>query len=347
MKTKISMSTEVLVQQIRQHLFWETQHSSGKMLITPSTLEAERPSFQIKVALIGYVSVGKTTVLNALFRDTYGEVSMRRTTAGVNEFRVITPKSKWKVVPEEASDSSAGSVSTSSTTNTIVRTADSTLKEISADNVVLRESHLVQKKTFDIELEEELCDMRDDTQLVIVDIPGINEAGASTKYRDYVTDNWHTFDCVVVVTDGRQGVNTEEQLDLLALVEKNSREKKAIPVIILCNKVDEPEDEEQKVLLAEVRQAVERIFGIQDCQGALRKIPDDTEDPFSKKLSPVFVPLSAIHAFIYRTASLMDFEQFKKFGNALIEKLGRDNFWQKQVESIIREEEGPGSIQCP
>ena len=47
--------------------------------------------FEIKVALIGYVSVGKTTVLNALFRDRYSEVSMSRTTAGVNFFRVVSP----------------------------------------------------------------------------------------------------------------------------------------------------------------------------------------------------------------------------------------------------------------
>jgi GTPase SAR1 family protein len=32
------------------------------------------------------MSAGKTTVLNALFRDKFGEVSMKRTTAGVNYF---------------------------------------------------------------------------------------------------------------------------------------------------------------------------------------------------------------------------------------------------------------------
>ena len=46
--------------------------------------------FEIKIAFIGHVSVGKTTVLNAILRDKYGEVSMRRTTAGVNYFRICT-----------------------------------------------------------------------------------------------------------------------------------------------------------------------------------------------------------------------------------------------------------------
>jgi GTPase SAR1 family protein len=48
------------------------------------------PTFEIKVALLGYVSAGKTTVLNALLRDKFSEVAMRRTTAGVNFFRVHT-----------------------------------------------------------------------------------------------------------------------------------------------------------------------------------------------------------------------------------------------------------------
>jgi GTPase SAR1 family protein len=47
--------------------------------------------FEIRVALVGYVSVGKTTVLNAIFRDKFSEVAQKRTTAGINFFRIINP----------------------------------------------------------------------------------------------------------------------------------------------------------------------------------------------------------------------------------------------------------------
>jgi GTPase SAR1 family protein len=47
-------------------------------------------TFEIKVALLGHVSAGKSTVLNAMLRDKFSEVSMRRTTAGVNFFRLHT-----------------------------------------------------------------------------------------------------------------------------------------------------------------------------------------------------------------------------------------------------------------
>jgi GTPase SAR1 family protein len=50
------------------------------------------PTFEIKVALLGYVSAGKSTVLNAMLQGKYSEVAMRRTTAGVNLFRIHEKK---------------------------------------------------------------------------------------------------------------------------------------------------------------------------------------------------------------------------------------------------------------
>lgn len=151
---------------------------------------------------------------------------MRRTTAGVNHFVLSTLSGKRDAetrtlsevegIPQNASPKTAeGSTSAleSRTTNGY-RSAASTLHEITADNAAFRESTEVHVKYFDIEIEEAICTMRDDTRLAIVDIPGLNEAGADAKYRAYVENKWSTFDCVVVVMDGRQGANTEEQVGL-------------------------------------------------------------------------------------------------------------------------------------
>eukprot|EP00539_Tryblionella_compressa_P009996 CAMPEP_0178795558 /NCGR_PEP_ID=MMETSP0745-20121128/10183_1 /TAXON_ID=913974 /ORGANISM="Nitzschia punctata, Strain CCMP561" /LENGTH=228 /DNA_ID=CAMNT_0020453945 /DNA_START=1024 /DNA_END=1708 /DNA_ORIENTATION=+ len=227
--------------------------------------------FEIRVAVIGYVSVGKTTVINALFGEEYGEVAMKRTTAVVNSFRLSS-------VPED-------SMVVDSVINRLP--ASATLKETIHDNASHRNSSVVREKTFDIALEAPLHHMRADTKLVIVDIPGINEAGTSSKYKDYVSSfsdetnklsakflspltlalssqytdgNWHTFDIVVVVMDARQGVNTEEQNDLLMLVQQNLSSKRVIPVVILGNKVDDPDDKEQKALLVEARKAISDLF---------------------------------------------------------------------------------------
>jgi GTP1/Obg family GTP-binding protein len=52
----------------------------------------------------------------------------------------------------------------------------------------------------------------------------------------HVKEKWATF-VASSSMDGKQGVNSEEQVNLLNLV-KESMDTKEVPVIILCNKVD-------------------------------------------------------------------------------------------------------------
>jgi GTPase SAR1 family protein len=283
--------------------------------------------FELKVALLGNVSTGKTTVLNALFRDRYGNVCMKRTTAAVNYFTLS--KSKKVVGEQEATaPSDTGSASTTEAWNMVAddpRSAESTLQEIAQDDATLRQSEKVVEKFYDINLEEHICEMRPDTKLVVVDVPGINEAGASSKFKDYVAAKWNTFDCVIVVMDGRQGVNTEEQVELLRFVEENLK-LKDIPVIILCNKVDDPYDEEQAEMIGEARREVETIFNVVDREAALEHIvSQDQPKGFEEEGTfPVLLPISALNAFIFRCGSLMTLEEFRRFDYKLVDKLGRE-----------------------
>jgi GTPase Era involved in 16S rRNA processing len=98
--------------------------------------------------------------------------------------------------------------------------------------------------------------MRDDTSLVLVDTPGINEAETNNIYAKYVQKHWCEFDCVVVVMDARQGVNTDQQVSLLKLVKGNLATKKQVPTIILFNKEDNPDEAEQASLVREAQKKV-------------------------------------------------------------------------------------------
>jgi small GTP-binding protein len=298
-------------------------------------------TFEIKVALLGYVSVGKTTVLNALLQDKFSEVSMRRTTAGVNFFRVSSQsndKNSSEKVDYKASDS-ADYVEEWSMLAENPKTAESVLEEITADNSELRKTNKIQEKIFDIKLDEPLCEMRKDTKLTIVDVPGLNEAGTKAMYKQYVGDKWETFDCVVVVMDAEKGVNTEEQVELLNFVKDNLEKKKRVPVIVLCNKVDDPEDAELMQLVQEMSEQIEKIFEVGDRSQALQQILGVSNDGSNdgrgeaNETYPIFIPLSAGNAFSYRTASRLNLEEFKKLDIKLIDKLGRDevgNFkWKK------------------
>jgi GTPase SAR1 family protein len=229
-------------------------------MINPSKRTDTKP-FEIKIALLGYVSVGKTTVLNALLKDKFSEVSMRRTTASVNYFRIHT-------TAPTASDSTAATPT--ATIDELLFSPTETLGVITKDNAKLRDSGtflhcnkgVVHEKTFDVEIDEPFInEMRADTQLVLVDIPGLNEADTKDIYRDNVTNKlWSTFDCVIVVMDVSQDLNTEKQVQLLELVKQNCMEKKNIPILVVCNKVDDPDNVELMELVSEVRVKVELIF---------------------------------------------------------------------------------------
>ena len=56
----------------------------------------ENKKFSVKVGFLGNVSAGKTTLMNALFRDQFGATDERRCTSGVHHYRVqyVPPKSK-------------------------------------------------------------------------------------------------------------------------------------------------------------------------------------------------------------------------------------------------------------
>ena len=136
-------------------------------------------AFEITIALLGHVSVGKTTVLNALLGEKYSEVSMRRTTSGINHFRISYDIKTSLSSDEDDKD---------------FKSTNDIYSQIKTDNNLLREENTIKETTFDIKLGQQLFTMRDDTRLVLTDIPGINEAHASEKYLNYVKKEWKSFD---------------------------------------------------------------------------------------------------------------------------------------------------------
>lgn len=258
---------------------------------------------------------------------------MRRTTAGINFFRVSARNSggKRKTNNPEGEARSKSPRSDESWEDAMEwspeteerRAASSTLEEIVADNKVLRTSNKIQEKVFTIELDEDLCEMRRDTTLVVVDIPGLNEAGSSNKYMEYVRKNWDTYDCAIVVMDGEKGVNTEEQVSLLKFVKDKLATEKDIPVVVLCNKVDDPDHQEIALLVEEVRAKVEEVFEVNCREAALKELLDSPEDS-SDHAWPAFIPISAENAFLYRAVSRLSLDDFKKLDTDVIEKFGRE-----------------------
>ena len=269
------------------------------------------PQFEIKLALLGHVSVGKTTLLNALLGDKFSEVSMKRTTAGINHFVISSTKTNNNNDEDLTMD----------TGEEDIIPATKSLEIITQENAKLRAENRIQERTFEVELDEPLIPMRKHTKMVITDIPGVNEAGTSEMYLQHVEKSWETFDCVILVLDANQGVNTEEKVNLLRLVKENNEKYKTVPVIVLCNKVDDPDDEDILELVSEVRSKVEDIFQVQDTESTLERLENDQSIDGIPNV--IFLPLSAENAFLYRTAgNVKSSDNLEKLGSKYLDKIG-------------------------
>lgn len=116
--------------------------------------------------------------------DNFSQIALKRTTAGINSFRITQPPEHER--EESAEPSPEQELSSEQEWSTIddgrqIQEADAVHEEISKDNKELRSNDIVKEKTFDIRIGYPICKMRKDTQLVLIDIPGINEAEFSKK----------------------------------------------------------------------------------------------------------------------------------------------------------------------
>jgi GTPase SAR1 family protein len=243
-------------------------------------------AFEIRVAFLGNTNTGKSTLINALLQGQYSEVALGGATKGVNIFRIFTKKDHSQlsnesselgkdVCREEEELDYDGESTSSKTTKTEdksqegattwsigpdnLQSMDQVYQAISNANATLRQAEEIHETVFDIELPVTLCDMRNDTKLVLVDIPGLNTPGNNDMYLNYVNTKWDSFDCVVVVLDVFQDI--DEQASMLNLVKENIANEKDIPVIVVCNKVDDPYNQDVAMLVKKHQIKSNEVFG--------------------------------------------------------------------------------------
>jgi hypothetical protein len=146
--------------------------------------------------------------------------------------------------------------------------------------------------------------------------------------------------------DARNGVNTEEQIGLFELVKTNLKEKKDLSVIILFNKVDELDHEEEHEILQEARDKISSLFEIPESRDLAQEIIDLEKDAEgnSKTISrtgtylPIFLPISARNGYVYRLAPVVDESRFMELEKDLVEALGREQIGVRRWKKLTKAE---------
>ena len=268
--------------------------STRKALPAPST-DIVEPAFDIKVAVLGGSKSGKSTVLNAFFQEQFAASSR----PGVNYYelsRTHTNNGRQNITHLQNRD------------NTVM---------------VGKSGKKVTEHHFDVELEGDILhEMRDDARLVFVDVPSFFPEGS--HYLDYLEKKWDEMDCAIVVLDALS-TNSVENVTIMNFVKHCLKKRKDLPIVIVCNKVDDTEDDELMAMVDSVRQE------------SLAVILGEKSREVVTNLA--FIPISAKSAYWYRSASKLSFEDFTKIDQSIIDEIGREEIGRFRWKRMSTEEQ--------
>ena len=253
------------------------------------------PSFDVKVAVLGGSKSGKSTVLNAFFQEQFTDSSRN----GVNYYELSrrnTCNGRQNITHLPNKD------------NTVA---------------VGKSGKKVTEHHFDVELEADILhEMRDDARLVFVDVPSFFPKGS--HYLDYLEKKWDDMDCAIVVLDVMSD-NSAENVTIMNFVKHCLKKRKDLPIVVVCNKVDDTEDEELMAMVDAVRkESLAVILG---------------EKSREVVTNLAFIPISAKSAYWYRSASKLPFEEFTKIDKSVIDEMGREEIGRFRWKRMSTEEQ--------
>jgi small GTP-binding protein len=273
----------------------------------------------INVGIIGAVSVGKSTLLNALFGNLFSDMHIKRTTA--------LPQ----IYHELLDDKDAVGLDDIRHTN---REKNSELMDESIKSALtiddIKEVHWNVPKIYDL-LDTALVGR---TCLNIYDLPGANDSATKDVYYQYMENTFHKFDIVIFVIDVYSALNTSDELEILQFILKNIWNNQQTTIstelIVLINKCDDMEENKNGQWIPEDPELCEMVNQI--------KIIIGREE---KKLCPnaniTTLCISCEDAYVYRMYQKnpdceLDIKHVNKFG---LNEFGKRN-WDRM---LIKEKE--------
>lgn len=237
----------------------------------------------VHIALIGAVSAGKSTLLNALFGQRYSNMAMARTTA-TEIIYLENPEVKADPVAIHDKNVSANAA--------IMTNSNRPGQELKVNDIAplvyevpVLHNFLVGK-------------LNTGVRLALHDLPGLNCCRNKIVYRKYIESIFHTFDIILFVVDARSALNTVDEREILAMIISCIKNNKSIglctQLCVVINKCDitemvSLESREVQPIEAELRTMITRIKNT-----ILTSVPSELA------WTPRFICICAEDAYVYR-----------------------------------------------
>lgn len=184
----------------------------------------------INIVALGPVSVGKSTLINALTIEQLSDMKIKRTTAQPQVYKEIDDINK-------ISDLSSIRLKNRLINNDIMTRTENGYTLCIED---------IQECTYYIPPIFDLCVLQKDVHLHIYDTPGLNDGRTRDVYFNYVKNNFYKFDIVLFVLDINSALNTSDEMDILIMILEQIKQNNIVysietQLIVLLNKCDDME----------------------------------------------------------------------------------------------------------
>ena len=233
------------------------------------------PDSNLNLCLVGGVSTGKSTSLNAIFLKDLSECKIKRTTMVPTiyvESAAVFPPVHYADIYRKVAETNAALIAKS---------------ESGSANKADYAELVFQVGKLDIAIAGCLVN--------VYDIPGLNDARTKTVYMDYLTAKFVKFNVVVLFVDIMSGLNTSDEMDIVRFLAKNTALHHAagrdVYTLVVVNKADDMQLGADGALsltgeLADMFAQVERTV-----RAEFSAVPDHVIG---------IIPLCALDAYLYR-----------------------------------------------
>lgn len=239
------------------------------------------PIDNINIVILGCVSAGKSTILNAMFCQDFSQCKIKRTTMIPTAFvetktaNIQTPDEINKIISEK-------------NMNIIRDTESSKPLDLEAHGIEM----VFNVEKLDIKISK-------DYNVTLYDTPGLNDARTKNEYYKYLKANFEKFNIIMFIVNIESGLNTSDEMDIIKFIAENisiqKQNKKNIKLLVVANKSDEmqilkgkrnPEivDEELKEMFDQIQKTIIQVLHTNNVDESLIGV----------------VPICGIDAHVYR-----------------------------------------------
>ena len=177
----------------------------------------------IHIAILGPVSAGKSTFLNALFSNTFSDMKRKKTT--------MLPQIYKTTINQDIIDSQDDIYEKN-------RLSNETILKLREENKYSQADF--KELIYNVECIEDFIKLPDSNATYsILDMPGLNCGGGDNMYFNYISQISNNIDIYILVFDINSGLNTTDEINILKVIADEIKKNKYGYVHVIINKCDD------------------------------------------------------------------------------------------------------------